>query len=100
MSACANWRNARPNRRAARRPLPLPKQDLRQHLRHPGPPARPSLRPARNRLPVRRRRPAPDTRDNLRRYQARIEEAQERKGKVEQRAAERKKPVRPLPVPP
>lgn len=44
--------------------------------------------------------PPPDTRENLRRYQARMEEAQERRGKVEQRAAERKKVANPLPVPP
>lgn len=44
--------------------------------------------------------PQPDTRENLRRHQARLEEAQEHKGKVERRAAERKKAPRPLPVPP
>lgn len=62
-------------------------------------PARPA-QPSPRKEPAASTPPAPDTRDNLRRYQARIEEAQERKGKVEQRAAERKKPVRPLPVPP
>lgn len=66
----------------------------------PPPAARPAPRPQ----PATPRQPdappAPDTRENLRRHQERLEEAQERKGRVEQRAAERNKPSRPLPVPP
>jgi hypothetical protein len=42
----------------------------------------------------------PDTDENLRRHQERLEDAQEHRAKVEKRAADSKKNVKPLPVPP
>lgn len=45
-------------------------------------------------------RTEPDKRENLRRYQARLEEAQDHKDKVAKRAAERKKAAQPLPAAP
>jgi hypothetical protein len=42
----------------------------------------------------------PDTEENLRRHGERVKEAQEHKARVEKRAAESKKDVKPLPVPP
>lgn len=41
-----------------------------------------------------------DTGTNARRYNERLEEAEQHKGEVRKRAAERSKEVRPLPVPP
>lgn len=41
-----------------------------------------------------------DTGTNARRYNERLEEAEQHKGEVRKRAAERSKDVRPLPVPP